>query len=194
MDPLPLFQRGVIDALKSNEILVEAPVDILAWAAQGGQRVIILTLASSMDWSLLEKLSDKNTFIAVLDEATTALSVKALHLGAESVIIRSATVSTLRRALEAVLAGDSMVPRSVIRSLLRSSPPVGERTRIPEEQIEWLRSLASGSTIARLATKAGYSERAMYRLLNRLYSRMGVKNRTEALMKASERGWLITRP
>jgi DNA-binding CsgD family transcriptional regulator len=41
-----------------------------------------------------------------------------------------------------------------------------------------------------VANLAGYSERAMFRLLRGLYARIGVRNRTEALMRAKERGWL----
>jgi hypothetical protein len=34
----------------------------------------------------------------------------------------------------------------------------------------------------------GYSEREMFRLLRQLYDRMGVRNRTEALLKAAQCG------
>jgi DNA-binding CsgD family transcriptional regulator len=44
--------------------------------------------------------------------------------------------------------------------------------------------------VVRLADRAGYSERAMFRLLRQLYLRIGARNRTEALMRAHERGWL----
>jgi DNA-binding CsgD family transcriptional regulator len=57
-------------------------------------------------------------------------------------------------------------------------------------EMEWLRQLASGTTVAKLADGAGYSERAMFRLLRDLYQRMGAQNRTEALLKARQRGWL----
>jgi DNA-binding CsgD family transcriptional regulator len=50
--------------------------------------------------------------------------------------------------------------------------------------------LATGMTVAQLAAKAGYSERAMFRLLRSLYVRMGAKNRTEALIRAYEHGWI----
>jgi DNA-binding NarL/FixJ family response regulator len=47
-----------------------------------------------------------------------------------------------------------------------------------------------GGTVQDLAGQAGYSERALYRLLHALYSRMGVSNRTEAILQASRRGLL----
>jgi DNA-binding CsgD family transcriptional regulator len=51
-----------------------------------------------------------------------------------------------------------------------------------------LQQLAGGITVAQLAHRAGYSERAMYRLLRGLYIKLDVKTRTEALMLARARG------
>lgn len=56
--------------------------------------------------------------------------------------------------------------------------------------MEWLRSLADSATVGRLARLSGYSEREMYRLLNRVYSRIGAQTRTEALLIAQRRGCL----
>lgn len=191
LDPLPLFRRGVSDALRSDDILVEAPADIWKWVSQGGQRVIVLTLVSPADWSLLEQLSPQSLVIAVLEVQTVASSIKALRLGAESVIARNATAMMMRRALEAVLEGDAVVPRSVIKALISSSPVSESRgPRISENQVRWVRALASGATVAHLANEEGYSEREMYRLLKKLYDRLGVATRTEALIRANTYGWL----
>ena len=40
-------------------------------------------------------------------------------------------------------------------------------------EIEWLQQLAKGIPVAQLADRAGYSERAMYRLLRGLYTKTG---------------------
>lgn len=191
VDPLPLFRRGVVEALASDEVLVEAPDDIHAWAARSGQRVVILTLASPADWTLLEHVSALAPVIAVLDEDTDPIAIRALRLGAGSVVLRSATTAAMRRVLDAVLAGDAVVPRSVVRNLVSSSRiHDGDAPQILDEEVRWLRQLAAGTTIARLATIAGYSERAMYRLLNGIYGKLGATNRTEALFKANAYGWL----
>jgi DNA-binding CsgD family transcriptional regulator len=58
------------------------------------------------------------------------------------------------------------------------------------EEQSWLRSMAGGMTVADLAESVGYSERAMFRLLRDLYRRIGVKNRTEALIWASRNSLL----
>jgi DNA-binding CsgD family transcriptional regulator len=58
------------------------------------------------------------------------------------------------------------------------------------EQLSWLRELSNGATVAQLAEHVGYSERAMFRLINSLYRQMGVHNRLQAIRHAQEAGWL----
>jgi DNA-binding NarL/FixJ family response regulator len=57
----------------------------------------------------------------------------------------------------------------------------------------WLRRLAAGGTVAGLARGCGYSEREMYRRLSDMYSRLGARTRTEALLLAERFGLLDTR-
>lgn len=45
-------------------------------------------------------------------------------------------------------------------------------------------------TVGDLSAEIGYSERAMFRHLKALYFRLGVRNRTEALLWAKQRGLL----
>jgi DNA-binding CsgD family transcriptional regulator len=47
---------------------------------------------------------------------------------------------------------------------------------------DWLRELADGTTVSQLATKAGYAERMIFRLLRDLNSRFGAGTRVQALI------------
>ncbi len=51
-----------------------------------------------------------------------------------------------------------------------------------------LEKLASGMTIADMASQMGYSERSMYRELSMLWDKLGVSGRAEGLSKASAEG------
>jgi DNA-binding NarL/FixJ family response regulator len=66
----------------------------------------------------------------------------------------------------------------------------GSARVLSAERLSWLRALAAGRTVAQLADQAGYSERAMFRLLRLLYQDMGVGGRVEALLRARDEGWL----
>ena len=57
-------------------------------------------------------------------------------------------------------------------------------------EVHWLQMLANGATVADVARDASYSEREMFRLLNRLYRAMGARNRVEAIVMAARAGLL----
>lgn len=67
-----------------------------------------------------------------------------------------------------------------------TSPDAG--SYISEEESGWLRSLAAGITVAGLADRVGYSERETYRTLGELYTKIGVTNRTQAIIWATRHG------
>jgi DNA-binding NarL/FixJ family response regulator len=193
-DPLPVFRRGVMAALGGSGLEVDTPEDLLSWIREEQRRVVFLTLQAASDWSLLAELRMHYAdviVVALLDDTTVRTYVQAILAGAATVIPREASPEVVRQVLEAAVAGKSFLPLEVVRAL--ASPeklPEGDEEMPPARAIEWLRELAQGVTVAELAGRAGYSERAMYRHLRELYARVGARNRTEALMRAHERGWL----
>ncbi len=138
---------------------------------------------------------------AVLRAAAPAARVALVHLavGASRESFAAAVSSgalgvldpavELDAAVEVVLsaaAGRVLVPEHVLAAL--TGP--GARTDAPEvapHEREWLRMLGQGGTVAAIARSAAYSEREMYRLLAKLYRRLGAESRTEALLRAA--GW-----
>jgi DNA-binding NarL/FixJ family response regulator len=193
-DPLPIFRQGLKAALGSAVFDPAVPSDLLAWSRDEQARLVFLTLQSAQDWSLLLELQNTATtvtVVAVLTDISTTTWVRAILSGAAAAVPRDAPPETMRRVFEAALEGESLLPFDVVRALASVREPVaGDQERLAPREIEWLRALAEGATVAQLAEQAGYSERAMFRLLRDLYARMRVKTRTEALMRANERGWL----
>ncbi len=75
--------------------------------------------------------------------------------------------------------------------VLREICSVGSRQdRLSEEEVGWLRFLSKGGTVAALARRVGRSERTMYRLLHRLYGRLGVNDRFEAMSALRDAGYV----
>lgn len=92
----------------------------------------------------------------------------------------------VRAAMDAAMNGLATVPTALIRA--RPSSSVRAREIIANVDIEkrgWLEALSNGISTAQLAGQIGFSEREMYRRLRDLYGRMGVRNRTEALVWAT---------
>jgi DNA-binding NarL/FixJ family response regulator len=193
-DPLPVFRHGVMAALGVGGVGSEAPEDLVTWIHQEQLQVILMTLRSAEDWALLAQIHRARpgvVVIAVLEDTGVGAYVRALASGAVSAVPRDTPPEGMREVFEAAVSGTSLLPTEVVRVLLSSgeSVPAGSEMPSPRE-IEWLQQLANGITVSQLADQTGYSERAMYRLLRGLYTKLDVKTRTEALMLAHERGWL----
>jgi DNA-binding NarL/FixJ family response regulator len=112
-----------------------------------------------------------------------------VRAGARSVVGRHVTAATLLRTVAATIEGQTVLPAGVAAALAHGVSADGEAA-LTTEKLSWLQALASGTTVADLARRAGYSERAMFRLLRALYREMGVNSRLEALMRAREGGWM----
>lgn len=192
-DPLPVFRRGLQAILRDAGIEAEAPDDLLAWVRDEQRKMVILTVRTPHDWALLAELHRiqvDTLVVAILDEASISARIRAFTLGAVAAVPRDAAAQAMQEAFVAALDGKALVPLDVLRALTSLTREGQESATPTEAEQEWLRHLASGKTIHELASNAGYSERMMFRLLRDLYTKIGAKNRVEALMRARDAGWL----
>ena len=193
VDPLPLFRDGAVAALTAAGHEVHTPSDVMAWARQVPRWAVLLTVLAEADWVVLAELSTirsaDRALVVLLAAESPAAGVRAVRAGARSVLGRGASAKVLRRTLSATLDGQAVLPAAVATALA-ACPHAGPAEGLTAERLSWLRSLAAGSTVRELASQAGYSERAMFRLLRALYRDIGASSRVEALMLAQGQGWL----
>jgi DNA-binding NarL/FixJ family response regulator len=193
-DPLPIFQRGVMAALGDVGFQAETPDDLVAWAHTDDRRIVLLTVQTGADWELLARLGQPNVpvvVVAVLPNPNVAGYVRAISAGAAGAMPREATPADVRAVFQAAVDGKSMLPIEVVRALADQTGSAPEPSGEPSvSEMGWLSELARGVRVVDLASRAGYSERMMFRLLRDLYSRLGVGGRTEALMLARDRRWI----
>jgi DNA-binding NarL/FixJ family response regulator len=193
-DPLPLFCRGLLALLDAAGFDVEVPDDLMSWVSCDGLKILLMTLATPVDWQLLTSLKPARSdlaVIAMLADHNLTSYVRAAYAGAVSAIPRCAEPSLVQRTFEAAVDGRSLLPVAALRAITAgaSNGEVGS-TSPSEEERNWLRQLAQGSSVADLAKHAGYSERMMFRLLHALYVKLQAPNRTVALIRARDEGWL----
>ncbi len=189
-----MYRQGVGAVLSTAGHLVESPADVLAWVRQEHRGVVLLTLVREQDWELLGQLRDAgggHGVIALIAEQSVVLGTRAVRAGARSVLPREVTAAVLRRTVEATFDGQAVLPADVVTALATGAHRVETSPEtLSPQQLSWLRQLAEGVTVADLADRAGYSERAMFRLLQALYREIGVATRIQAIVRAQERGWL----
>ena len=194
IDPLPMYRQGMVAVLSAAGYQVDMPLDLPLWVGGRSEGLVLLTLATAPDWDLLTRLralAPELHIIAVLTEESAGLGARAVMAGALSVLPREVTATVLRRTVEATIDGQSVVPANVAAVLITGTVGTGDTDPVVGTvQLRWLARLAEGLTVAELARGAGYSERAMYRLLRQLYQQLGARSRIEAIVHAQERGLL----
>lgn len=195
VDPLPLFRDGAVAALTAAGHTVRTPGDVTAWLRGVQGAVVLLTVQSEADWTVLARLgrlgTASNALVALLGEDSVAAGVRAVRIGARSVLARQVSAEALQRTVTATVEGQAVLPAAVAAALASGTGVGTEPAHVlSAERLIWLRALAAGDTVAQLADQVGYSERAMFRLLRSLYQEMGVGSRIQALMWAREHGWL----
>jgi len=126
--------------------------------------------------------------VVLVDDPTPARYRQLLGAGVTALPTSSADDDVVL-AVDAAARALTCLPASAARALAGANE---DRPVLSVREASWLRALVSGTTVARLARSAGYSQREMYRLLGGLYRRLGATNRTEALLRADRWGLLAT--
>jgi two-component system, NarL family, response regulator len=112
---------------------------------------------------------------------------KALHAGAQGYLLKDAPTEELLGAIRAVARGERYIPAAVARRLAdraMAGAPLSER------EIEVLRLVAAGMTNKEIAAQLFIAEGTVKTHLNSVHEKLGVRDRTEAVMVAVRRGIL----
>ena len=127
------------------------------------------------------------------DENLVAQCVQA---GARGFIVKDIERFDLKRAIRAVARGEGAIdPKAAVAVLaqLRRSPKVNAEP-FPEppssQQLVILRLVAQGLSSKEIAMRLYLSENTVKGYVQEILHRLGVKNRTEAVMVAVKQGWL----
>lgn len=189
-DPLPLFRLGVLSTLGGGQDL-GSPGDLAAWLAPHRRAVLLLTLQDAEDARLHESAQHPDVLVvAVLPTLTVVAAARALREGAAHVIARDCDPASIREVVAEVEAGVVRLPLAVVRAAAAQPRSAGRRADPSDQEIGWLRSFAQGRSVAEVARQSDLSERRLYRRLSDLYRRLGVGNRTQALIVGRDEGWL----
>jgi DNA-binding NarL/FixJ family response regulator len=107
----------------------------------------------------------------------------ALRAGANGYVLKSAAPRDLIRAVEQVAQGESVVDPALLPTLMQimSSPPTPEPPNLTEREIEVLKLAANGYTNRDIGAALVISDRTVQSHLARIYRKLNVNTRTEAV-------------
>jgi DNA-binding NarL/FixJ family response regulator len=109
---------------------------------------------------------------------------RALQAGASGYLLKGTNRSTLRDAIRLVHAGRRYIPPEIAERVL-PGPAAEELT---EREVQVLRRIAEGLSNRDIGAQLGISESTVKTHVNRLLGKLGVTDRTKALVLALKRG------
>jgi DNA-binding NarL/FixJ family response regulator len=137
-------------------------------------------------------------FVVILEDQWATDLFSAAELGIDAVIPRAeVSADRLSRAITTICRGGAELPPDIqgrllaqIRQLQRDVlRPRGLNAHgVDNREVDVLRLLAGGSSIPEIADKLSYSERTVKNILHALISRLGMRNRTQAVAYAIRAG------
>jgi len=126
---------------------------------------------------------------AVFDEAVRA--------GAKGFLLKAISPDTLLQALRDVAAGGTALRPSLTERMERQSTHVERAFSATEQpdplspkELQVLRLVASGRSNTEIATLLGNSEGVIKNHCSAIFSKMGVRDRTQAVLRAIDLGWI----
>ena len=189
----PTWRRGISVTLEGFGYVVADLGTISQWHPGDGSAVV-MSVDDAGALREINRFVDEHPHIpvvAVMSDLSASSYASAVRHGVCAVVDEEDPEDLLVSVVSNVLDGRVVVPHHIVQAMAHHVPDRTELDRwLSGDELNWLRSMARGTTVAVLAEDAGYSERAMFRNLKALYRRLGVGNRTEALLWASQNGLL----
>jgi two-component system response regulator DevR len=138
----------------------------------------------------------KTAVIILTTFTDETLVAQCIQAGARGYIVKDIERFDLKRSIRAVARGEAAIdPKAAVAVLaqLRRAPQVKQEPSpelLSPQQIVILRLVAQGLSSREIATQLYLSENTVKGYVQEILHRLGVKNRTEAVMVAVKQGWL----
>jgi DNA-binding NarL/FixJ family response regulator len=200
--------RGVLKEVKPDAIILEAPscgqaMRLIAEHADLGLMLLDLNLPDRNGFSVLAELREQYPAVSVV--VMSALQdrsdvVKALDLGAQGYIPKSAQREVMLSALQLVLAGGIYIPPEILvhqdspspaaKATASSRPRVSPRdVGMTERQLEVLALMMQGKSNKAICRMLDLAEPTVKNHVTAILKALNVTNRTEAVIAVQELGW-----
>jgi DNA-binding NarL/FixJ family response regulator len=122
---------------------------------------------------------------------------EAVRAGAKGFLLKAISPDTLLQALRDVAAGGTALRPGLTERMAREAPKVErgfeaapEPDPLSPKELQVLRLVASGRSNTEIATLLGNSEGVIKNHCSSVFSKMGVRDRTQAVLRAIDLGWI----
>ncbi|WP_433654891.1 hypothetical protein ACQPW1_28960 [Nocardia sp. CA-128927] len=193
VDHVPTFRAGLAAVLEQGGFEVAGPESAISWIRRNQLDAAVVTVHTADMLPLRELIATfpELVVVTVLLSPGIADFRYALRAGAHAAVQWDSHPDDIVRVVRSAIAGQTVLPTRIVQSLANSSLEGPDHDTFRSDEIRWLRALAQGTSVVRLARNEGYSQREIFRRLSDIYRRMGVRNRHEAIALAGQWGMLV---
>jgi DNA-binding NarL/FixJ family response regulator len=125
--------------------------------------------------------------------------LQAMRAGARGYLLKSAQASEVLSAIRTVHGGGVLIEPSLAgtvvteyRRLSQSVDPAQGLSMLTEREIEIIRYVAAGLSNREIADKLSYSEKTVKNYLSNIFSKLGIRDRTQAAIYGLRQGLIPT--
>ena len=197
--------RSVIDlACREAGVTVVDTVETAAAATQAcrssGPELLVLDLElpDADGFRVLTDLGDDRprSVLVLADRADGDLVLRALRLGARGYVTKAEGLRDLAATIRRVVAGERVMTPALEKDAMGALGRMARRARegaeveaglTPRER-QVLELLGGGSTIGQIASRLGISPRTVETHVAKLYRKLGVRTRVQAIARAATLG------
>lgn len=209
-DDHPIFRDGLNRLLEDDggfQVVGQASDGAeavrLVWELQPDVLLLDLAMPRASGLDALRELSTSSAGTRVL-LLTVAIEdaqiVEALQLGARGVVLKEAATELLFKAIRSVVAGQYWLRHETVTDIvhhLREHASAARREASPAERLtarerQVIAAVATGESNREIATRLGLSEITVKHHVSNIFDKLGVSNRAELAVYATNRG--LTRP
>lgn len=203
-DDQTLVRQGIKSLLELTPDL-----RVVAEASDGDEALHVLA-TTPVDVALLDVRMPKKTGLEVLAQLkaptpcillTTfdddAVAIEAIKLGARGFLLKDVTLEQLADAVRTVAKGGTMINPAVTERVVRGLARLGQATpaapvvgALTARELDVLRLIASGRSNKEIADALGTAEATVKNQASSIFSKLGVRDRTRAVLRAIELGLL----
>ena len=201
-DDQPLFRAGLARLLNDDprvEVVGEAAdgEEAVRLAAKLKPDVVLMDLRmpnlDGIEATRLITQADPALKVIVLTTFDTDSQVlRALQAGASGFALKDATPEAIMGAIEAVMAGNRVMASQIAQQVLDMLTGVKSRKDfydgLTAREVEILGLMAGGLANKQLAYKLGISEKTVRNHISNMYEKLGIYDRTQAVLYAVRKG------
>jgi len=201
-DDQPLFRAGLARLLNDDprvEVVGEAAdgEEAVRLAAKLKPDVVLMDLRmpnlDGIEATRLITQADPALKVIVLTTFDSDSQVlQALQAGASGFALKDATPEAIMGAIEAVMAGNRVMASQIAQQVLDMLTGVKSRKDfydgLTAREVEILGLMAGGLANKQLAYKLGISEKTVRNHISNMYEKLGIYDRTQAVLYAVRKG------